>query len=62
VDKTPDISAGLKGRGLGMLNRNWVIIKLLQQAPPRPLVGRAPIKDISNQFQSLTGNMEKVLE
>ena len=62
LDKTPDVSAGLEGRGLGALSKNRGITKPLRRAPPRPLVVREPLRDISRQFQSLTGDIEKVIE
>jgi len=62
VDKTPDTSVGPEGRGLGTLSKNRGITKPLRRAPPRPTVVRDPLRDISKQFQSLTGDMEKVIE
>jgi hypothetical protein len=34
IDKTPDTSTGLEGRGLGALSKNRGITKPLQRAPP----------------------------
>jgi hypothetical protein len=62
MDKTPATSVGLEGRGLGALSKNRGITKPLRRAPPRPIVVRDPLRDISKQFQSLTGDMEKVIE
>jgi hypothetical protein len=62
VDGTPDVSVGLEGRGLGVLSKNRGVIKRIRRAPPIPLVARDPLRDISRQFQSLTGDMEKVIE
>jgi hypothetical protein len=62
LDKTSDISVGPEVRGLGALSKNRGITKPLRRAPPRPIVVRDPLRDISKQFQSLTGDMEKVIE
>jgi hypothetical protein len=50
LSKAPDITAGLKGRGLGVMSKNQGIAKTIQQAPPRPLVARESIRDIYKQF------------
>jgi hypothetical protein len=62
VDNIPDIPASIESRGLGVLSKNRGITKPLRRAPPRPLAVRDPLRDISRQFQSLTGDMEKVIE